>query len=134
MSKEDCYHCGAECGSDRIEFDGKPFCCNGCKTVFEILNENELSCYYDLESAPGTIPNHIAGKFDYLDNEDIARGLIEFEDGTTAVVNFFIPSVHCSSCIWVLENLQKLNPGVKPPWSIFRRKKPGSRTERPRSA
>ncbi len=113
MSKEDCYHCGTECGSDRIEFDGKPFCCNGCKTVYEILNENELSCYYDLESAPGTIPNHIAGKFDYLDNEDIARGLIEFEDENTSVVNFYVPSIHCSSCIWVLENLQRLNSGIK---------------------
>lgn len=113
MTKDDCYHCGTECGSDRIVFDDKPFCCNGCKTVYEILNQSELSCYYDLESAPGNIPGNIAGKFDYLENEDISKDLIEFRDGTTTVVNFHIPSIHCSSCIWVLENLHKLNPGIK---------------------
>jgi len=113
MSKVNCYHCGSGCNADEIRFDKKSFCCNGCKTVYEILNQNELSCYYDLEQTPGSIPKEIEGKFDYLDNTEIANKLIEFNDGQTCVVNFFIPSIHCSSCIWVLENLNKLNPGVK---------------------
>ena len=113
MAKEPCYHCGAECNNDKIIFDGKPFCCNGCKTVYEILNQNELSCYYDLDQSPGTIPAEIKGKYNYLDNPEIAEKIIEFDDGTTSVVNFYIPSIHCSSCIWVLENLDKLNKGVK---------------------
>lgn len=113
MPKEICYHCGAECNNDKVIFDGKPFCCNGCKTVYEILNQNELSCYYDLDQSPGTIPTEIKGKYDYLDNEEIAEKIIEFNDGTTSVVNFFVPSIHCSSCIWVLENLDRLNKGVR---------------------
>ncbi len=113
MSKEICYHCGAECDHNKVVFDGKPFCCNGCKTVYEILNQNELSCYYDLDQTPGTIPAEIKGKYDYLDNDDIAEKIIEFNDGTTSVVSFYVPSIHCSSCIWVLENLDKLNKGVK---------------------
>ena len=113
MSKENCYHCGLDCNADKIEFEQKSFCCNGCKTVYEILNQHELSCYYDLESAPGSIPTDIKGKFNYLDNVDIASKLIEFDDPETSVVNFYIPTIHCSSCIWVLENLHKLNAGVK---------------------
>ncbi len=113
MPKNPCFHCGTECNSDRIIFDDKPFCCNGCKTVYEILNQNELSCYYDLEQTPGTIPKEIKGKYNFLDNEEIANKIIEFNDGDTCVVNFNIPSIHCSSCIWVLENLTKLNSGVK---------------------
>ena len=61
MSKIDCFHCGAPCDSVPINFDEKPFCCNGCKTVYEILNENELSCYYDFEQSPGKIPEEIRG-------------------------------------------------------------------------
>jgi len=80
--------------------------------VFEILNTNELNCYYDLESAPGTIPNEIKGKYNYLENNDIVEKLIEFNDGKTTIVEFYIPSIHCSSCIWVLENLNKLTSGV----------------------
>ena len=113
MPKNPCFHCGTECDSNEIMFNDKPFCCNGCKTVYEILNQNELSCYYDLEQSPGNIPKEIKGKYNFLDNEEIANKLIEFNDGDTCVVNFNIPSIHCSSCIWVLENLNKLNDGVK---------------------
>ncbi len=113
MTKEKCFHCGADCDDGTFESDDKLFCCNGCKTVYEILNQNELTCYYDLQNSPGTIPKEIQGKYDYLDNPDISSKIIEFTDGETSVVNFLIPSIHCSSCIWVLENLHKLNPGVK---------------------
>ena len=113
MSKDNCYHCGLDCETDKIEFDQKSFCCNGCKMVYEILNQHELSSYYDLEASPGTIPNEIKGKFDYLDNDKIASKLIEFDGDETSVANFYIPSIHCSSCIWVLENLHKLNKGIK---------------------
>jgi len=112
MSLRNCYHCGADCDKNPIVFDEKIFCCNGCKTVFEILNSNELNCYYDLEASPGTIPNEIQGKYNYLDTKEIIEKFLEFNDGETSVVEFYIPSVHCSSCIWVLENLNKLNSAV----------------------
>ncbi|MBE0424281.1 MAG: heavy metal translocating P-type ATPase metal-binding domain-containing protein [Lutibacter sp.] len=112
MDLNNCYHCGASCGNSPKTFDEKQFCCNGCKTVYEILSNNELGCYYDLQSTPGTIPSDIKGKYNYLENEDIIEKLLEFNDSETSVVEFFIPSIHCSSCIWILENLTKLNSGV----------------------
>lgn len=113
MSNIYCFHCGAECGSSKLIFDEKNFCCNGCKTVYEILNQNELHCYYDLTKNPGSIPKEIKGKFNYLDNPDIVSKLVLFDDGETVVAEFNIPNIHCSSCIWVLENLNKLNKGIK---------------------
>lgn len=113
MAQEFCYHCGAECNLSKLIFDDKNFCCNGCKTVYEILNQNELQCYYDLTKNPGSIPKEIKGKFNYLDNQDIVSKLVEFDNGETMVAEFNIPSIHCSSCIWVLENLDKLNKGIK---------------------
>ncbi|WP_298287353.1 heavy metal translocating P-type ATPase metal-binding domain-containing protein [uncultured Lutibacter sp.] len=112
MSQNNCYHCGADCGKKPIEFDERKFCCNGCKTVYEILNANELTCYYDFEASPGTIPSDIKGKYNYLETPEIIEKLLEFDDGTTSVAEFYIPSIHCSSCIWVLENLNKINNGV----------------------
>ena len=112
MSKETCFHCGLECPNKHYQIDDKCFCCNGCKTVFEILNQNELGCYYDFEQNPGTIPTEIKGKFNYLDTKEIADQLLEFNDVETSVVSFYIPNMHCSSCIWVLENLTKLHSGI----------------------
>ncbi|WP_152287040.1 heavy metal translocating P-type ATPase [Flavicella marina] len=111
---ENCYHCGTEC-TDRtaVFFDEKNFCCNGCKTVFEILNENELTSYYDFEQSPGKIPENIQGKYDYLDNQTIAEKLLEFDTETTSIITLNIPHIHCSSCIWVLENLHRLNEKIQ---------------------
>src|SRR5690606_30793112 len=108
-----CYHCGTPAGVQPILFGEKVFCCNGCKTVYEIFTENNLSCYYDLEKNPGAIPSEIAGKYDFLTNTAIAGKLLEFNDGNTQIINLYIPHIHCSSCIWVLENLNKLHGSVK---------------------
>lgn len=109
-----CYHCGNEStDTNSLIFEEKKFCCNGCKTVFEILNENELTSYYDFEQSPGKIPEEIKGKYDYLDNESIASKLYEFDTDTTSIITLNIPHIHCSSCIWVLENLHKLNSKIQ---------------------
>ncbi len=110
--KRQCYHCGQDCGKYPVEAYDKCFCCNGCKTVYEILNQHELGCYYDMESTPGNVPGEIRGKFDYLDNEEIVEKLLEFSDGEISIVSFYIPSIHCSACIWVLENLDNLNEAI----------------------
>lgn len=108
-----CFHCGDACLDVEIKHEEKSFCCHGCKTVFDILHDNDLSYYYDLEKTPGISPKEIAGKYDFLDNGAIVEKLLEFNDGNTQIVSFLIPSIHCSSCIWILENLNKLNPSIK---------------------
>ena len=62
MENKTCFHCGDDCGNHPIVVQEKSFCCNGCKTVFEIFSENELTCYYDLQNSPGAIPKEIEGK------------------------------------------------------------------------
>ncbi|MBS3992533.1 MAG: heavy metal translocating P-type ATPase metal-binding domain-containing protein [Bacteroidetes bacterium] len=108
-----CFHCGLETNETQYTVADKIFCCNGCKTVFEILNQHELGCYYDYERSPGTIPKEVKNKYNYLDSEDIVAKILEFDDGTTCVVELYIPTIHCSSCIWVLENLDRFNQGIK---------------------
>jgi len=109
-----CYHCGENC-DDVIVFEQHNFCCNGCKTVYEILNENNLCSYYDMNSAPGSsLKKEInKKKFAYLDDEQVARQLISFSDASISTVTFYIPQVHCSSCIFLLENLFKIKHGIK---------------------
>ncbi|SFI98691.1 heavy metal translocating P-type ATPase [Olleya namhaensis] len=112
MELKVCYHCGDNCTDTTILLEDKPFCCQGCKTVYEILSESDLTCYYDLQSSPGAIPKEIEGKYDFLSQDKIIEKLVEFDDGKTQIVTLYIPHIHCSSCIWILENLNKLNPAV----------------------
>ena len=124
MKKENCFHCGLDIEkADEIHFDTKVFCCNGCKTVYEIFSANDLSCYYDFEQSPGATPLDIAGKYDFLDNSTIVAKLLDFQEENTEIITLSIPHIHCSSCIWILENLQRLQTGINTSQVNFPEKK-----------
>lgn len=124
MDTQNCFHCGLDIiKSEEIIFDEKKFCCNGCKTVYEIFSVNDMTCYYDFENAPGATPLDINGKYDFLENESIVAKLLDFQEAATAVVSLSIPHIHCSSCIWILENLQRLQQGISTSQVNFPEKK-----------
>lgn len=112
MKQPDCYHCGTACDVDKIYFDEKYFCCLGCKTVYQLFSENQLDYYYQLEIQPGVKPHEDVASLDYLKNIEIVHKLIDFEDDKQQVVTLHIPQIHCSSCVWILENLHRLNPNI----------------------
>ncbi|MDT7827443.1 heavy metal translocating P-type ATPase metal-binding domain-containing protein [Pricia sp. S334] len=112
MQRIECYHCGDDCGKHPMVFDKRQFCCNGCKTVYEIFTSNDLSYYYDLQSAAGATPATVESKYDFLDTDTIIERLTEFNDTDLQIVDLYVPHIHCSSCIWVLENLNRLNPAI----------------------
>lgn len=124
MGNKNCFHCGKEyTAKEEIQFDEKSFCCVGCKTVYEIFSQNDLTCYYDFQSAPGATPQEIKGKYDFLNDENIQSKLLEFQENGIYIVSLYIPHIHCSSCIWILENLQKLQKGISTSQVNFTQKK-----------
>jgi len=118
-----CYHCGADC-FDTIVVEDKHFCCEGCKMVFKLLDENGLCQYYDLSDMPGlTAKGHfVSEKYNYLDSAAIIEQLIQFKLGEQAHVVFYLPQIHCVSCVWLLENLHKINPGIIQSQTHFEKK------------
>jgi Cu+-exporting ATPase len=66
-----CYHCGNDCPSEELHIEEKVFCCDGCKLVFEIINENNLCQYYDISKNPGITAKgkFNSEKFSYLEDE-----------------------------------------------------------------
>jgi Cu+-exporting ATPase len=109
-----CYHCGEECKDEPIAYDDQLFCCDGCQLVYDVLKENDLCQYYEFEEGKGNSPekNQYKEKFDYLDLPELQPKLLEFTDGRQSRVNWLIPKMHCSSCIWLLEQLHRLNNAV----------------------
>ena len=121
-SQQHCYHCGQEIDKEKISFDEKTFCCNGCKSVYEILNLNHLENFYTLNKQSGIRPDDNLSQFDYLDTPEIFSKVTDFSEGETTLVTFKIPVIHCSSCIWLLESLSSLNPHIKYSQVNFTRK------------
>jgi Cu+-exporting ATPase len=110
-----CFHCGDTIKNTHLVFENKDFCCNGCQQVYEILSQNNLCEYYNLQDSPGTTRKNPVSKvkYNFLDDEQIKRQLIQYSDEKISRITFHIPTMHCSSCIWLLESLYKLERGVK---------------------
>jgi P-type Cu+ transporter len=114
MPNQCCFHCGDAISGTAITTNNHAFCCEGCKTVFEILDKTALTNYYNIENHPGISrkTGYRATQFAYLDNETIQAQLISFTDDEMTSVRFSIPAIHCSSCLWLLENLYRLHPAI----------------------
>jgi len=114
IAENSCYHCGELCPNSEVRIDDKYFCCNGCKLVYELLEEKDLCAYYSIAQTPGTSPPEagIKSRYSYLDDDIVVRQLVNFRDSHLSKISFRIPAIHCSSCIWLLENLYRVDPGV----------------------
>ncbi|MDX1665705.1 MAG: heavy metal translocating P-type ATPase metal-binding domain-containing protein [Saprospiraceae bacterium] len=108
-----CHHCGEPCLDGIITLVDKPFCCQGCKMVYEILSENGLCRYYEIdELAPFSLRGQRQKEYAYLDEPEVIDRLMDFTDEKRSRITLFLPQIHCASCIWLLENLYKLDEGV----------------------
>ena len=108
-----CFHCGTSCKWLRVDdAQGRPFCCHGCRLVCELLESSGLDRFYELAPAPGVRMEKAAQAYDFLDEPKVRESLLNFFDGSVGKVTFRAPAMHCIACVWLLENLFRLHPGV----------------------
>jgi Cu+-exporting ATPase len=110
-----CCHCGEPCPDPSLTRAEKAFCCHGCLVVYDLLTESGLGHFYDLGPTPGT---HIGKKFSsapwiFLDEPALAERLLDFTDDRQSKVTLHVPAIHCIACVWLLENLFRLHPGIE---------------------
>lgn len=109
-----CFHCGLACASGSFALGEKSFCCQGCRTVFELLTENGLENYYQLSQTAGVRvkPAASVDRFKFLDEPAVRERLVDFANDRLTKVTLHIPAIHCIACVWLLENLFRLKPGI----------------------
>ncbi|HET7697594.1 MAG TPA: heavy metal translocating P-type ATPase metal-binding domain-containing protein [Vicinamibacterales bacterium] len=120
-----CAHCGEPCEGGAVATDDGTFCCSGCASVFTILKAHRLEGYYACETPPGVSQRRSSAgardRFAALDDPAVAAALLEFDDGRTARATFDVPAIHCASCVWLLEQLWRLQPSVRAEVDLLRR-------------
>jgi Cu+-exporting ATPase len=111
---ETCFHCGENCIDEVLHYDQHNFCCHGCKTVYTMLNETGLVSYYEIEEkAPGkTVKSDHSNKA-YLDLEEVKSRMLDFKEGNQCKITFYLPSMHCAACIWLLERMERIHIGIQ---------------------
>lgn len=92
--------------------------------MYLLLNENNLCTYYNLDKNPGLKARgkFLGDRFAYLDDEATIQKLVQFQSAGQVNVLFSIPQMHCSSCIFLLEHLHKIQAGVKQSQVNFQKK------------
>ncbi len=113
LEEVSCHHCGEPC-DESIADETNYFCCYGCKAVHELLSNSELKDFYSETSIENKSLSEIRAerKYAFLENEDIQRQLLSFRNEEVSVIKFFLPAIHCSSCIYLLEHLPKLDASI----------------------
>lgn len=107
-----CFHCGDECFTTNYQTDQKQFCCQGCQSVYKILSGAGLTSYYHYNDHPGTTRNRTDKRFDYLSDPAILAELLDYTDDRLSIITLYIPQIHCSSCLWLLEQLNRFHPAI----------------------
>lgn len=114
---ENCDHCGELIISPHqfiLNGNIKRFCCSGCETVYQILNNNGLTDYYELKkSSPvKSSPIHKSDEsYEYLDHQEFLDKYATCNSNERKL-DFFLEGVHCVACLWLIENLPKVSRGV----------------------
>jgi Cu+-exporting ATPase len=112
LVKHSCYHCGEECLTNTYQIQDKHFCCQGCQSVYTILSSTGLCSYYNYNDHPGTTRLRNDKRYDYLSDPAIMAELLDYSDERLSVITLYIPQIHCSSCLWLLEQLNRFNPAI----------------------
>lgn len=111
-----CSHCGLPVPRGLIDQSKEhQFCCHGCETVFAVIHQMGLDSYYRVKQRQSdqTQPARTTGAgyaaFDH--DAFIERCCIDRPDGTRST-SFYLEGVHCAACLWLVEKLPGVVPGV----------------------
>jgi Cu2+-exporting ATPase len=111
-----CTHCGLSVPSGLIDAArSEQFCCHGCETAYEVIHRCGLDRYYAmLESAREHAPRVRETSRSYAEYDDAAFRSLHVRGAGSSVCSteFFLSGVHCSACVWLVEKIPKLVPGV----------------------
>jgi heavy metal translocating P-type ATPase len=96
------------------------FCCNGCETVYGLLQSRGLGKYYQLKASGRSVrkavpatdgsPNsdfrNPSRSFGYLDDPEFIRLYSSSTSESESLsMRFYLEGVHCAACVWLTEKV-----------------------------
>jgi Cu2+-exporting ATPase len=108
-----CAHCGLPVPDGYVEPDEeRQFCCAGCRTAWLILHEHHLDRYYDLPDRRHAPVRSTGRRYDDFDHPAFHKLYVAHTSSGSSRVELFLEGVHCGSCVWLVERVPLVVPGV----------------------
>lgn len=108
-----CAHCGLPVPDGFVDPGASAqFCCGGCRTAHAILHQHGLDQYYGFADRR-TSPVRASGRtYEEFDHEAFHALYVTTTPEGLSRVELFLEGVHCASCVWLVERIPLLLPGV----------------------
>lgn len=112
----DCWHCASPVPAAMLDPTvAEQFCCSGCRTAYGIIHDCGLEEYYALrrELEEGSRPAVVEGaSYEEMDDSAFAALYVQVGQGGEASTRLLLEGVHCGACVWLVERLPLIAPGV----------------------
>ncbi|MBM4342731.1 MAG: heavy metal translocating P-type ATPase [Deltaproteobacteria bacterium] len=108
-----CAHCGLPVVAGQADA-GPQFCCAACETVYGALRSDGLEQFYAARDACAVAPQpaRSTGR-DYAEFDDPAFAAAHIQQQPDrSTVSLVLDGVHCAACLWIVERLPHVVPGV----------------------
>lgn len=111
-----CDHCGLPVPESLFEEQAESqFCCGGCRVAYDTIRDCGLDAYYthrdrfaeDRQSSRGEGKRYAA-----YDSEAFQQKHTEPAGDGLRAIDFRLEGVHCAACVWLVERLGRVAPGV----------------------
>ena len=112
--KVSCSHCHLEFSKNLMIIEGDNyFCCNGCRGVFHLLNEEGLESFYEKsKNIKLTPPTENFDDTSSFDTKSFYEQFVKVNDDGFCEVSLIIEGIHCSACVWLNEKALHKMDGV----------------------
>jgi len=111
-----CAHCGLPVPAGLVEPGAElQFCCNGCRLAYRVIHDAGLDGYYGLrERFDATAePAHTTGRaYRELDDPTFQELYVRRTASGLATIDLYLEGVHCAACVWLVEKVPVVVPGV----------------------
>jgi len=111
-----CDHCKLPVPAGLIEVDAQhQFCCNGCKSVWNVLHSAGLNEYYHIRDAVDPRAQRAASNnssYEELDDPAFQSVCVDNLPGGQAQADLLLEGMHCAACVWLIERLPTVLDGV----------------------
>jgi Cu2+-exporting ATPase len=111
-----CAHCGLPVPSGLVELDAPlQFCCPGCRAVYNTIHACGLDAYYAMRDDAGVVlaqPASPGGKYEGFDDAAFQKLYVSVGADGLASIDLVLEGVTCGACVWLVEKLPGVLPGV----------------------
>lgn len=114
MSLTPCDHCGIPAPAGAVQAVGDAegtFCCSGCATAYALIHSCGLEAFYGFADETRTVQSKPL-RYAEFDRTDFLEAHSTLETNGDRVVTLGIDGMHCAACVWLLERLPQVVPGV----------------------